>query len=172
MGHINGEVTIWKISETDTLSRQEPNLTFLGRFSTSLKRICAMHYYETSTYGMVNVWLSCNSIYSFNTVLLGGALCCGDVSGKVVSFRALNLNEDVAAFEDEHVIIEEEDGIKPEKIFAMKYREKTFLIISRKANLLILGMNENGVIFDERGYYIEEHYITGKTIFYLHVLEI
>lgn len=91
----------------------------------------------------------------------GGGLSFGDVNGKVNVLSITNLNDEKVVFDKELAIWTQEDKILVDKITVISYENRTYILVVKQNVLVIFGINEQGIIFDQKVEYVEEYYITG-----------
>ncbi|CAG9862574.1 unnamed protein product [Phyllotreta striolata] len=140
-GHINGDITVWRIHNEDFKVGLILIPTFLGRYRTRLKRISTMFWQHNSHYG--------------------GALFISDLDGKLNAIHVSNLNDTLACFNAEESFLTRCDKMKIDKISVMRHKNYTFVLVVKQRMLSIYGFDADGELFDCRSEYIEDYYITG-----------
>ncbi|CAH0547778.1 unnamed protein product [Brassicogethes aeneus] len=141
VGHINGHITVLRIGQIDPISLLKPDCKILGRYKTTLDRITALHW-EQTTYTR-------------------GGLCLGDLKGCLNLLQISDLDEENVDFSDETQIWKEQDCIAVDKIILFDYELTTFLVIV-KANFLIFNaINEEGQLFDRKALNAANFYVSG-----------
>lgn len=56
----------------------------------------------------------------------------------------------------------QEDKILVDKIAVITHENRTYILIVKQNVLIIFGINQEGIIFDQKVEYVEEYYITGN----------
>lgn len=92
---------------------------------------------------------------------LGGGLSFGDVNGKVNILNITCLNQEEAVFDKELTIWTQEDKILVDKITVLTHENRTYILVVKQNVLVIFGINDEGILFDQKVEYVEEYYITG-----------
>ncbi|XP_057658637.1 uncharacterized protein LOC130895405 [Diorhabda carinulata] len=140
-GHINGDITAWRLCAAHFCENMQSNAHFLGRYNSQLERITNMQWHQSSSNG--------------------GALFFSDNNGKMNVVHVMNLNEELAVFDKEQSIISEADKVRVEKIDIIKYNNSTFILVAKQRVLIVLGIDTFGEIFDIEIVCIEDYFITG-----------
>lgn len=91
----------------------------------------------------------------------GGGLSFGDISGRVNILRIHELHSEEAVIDRETEIWTQEDNILVDKLTVVTHENRTYILVVKQNVLIIFGINEEGVIFDQKVEYVEEYYITG-----------
>lgn len=72
-----------------------------------------------------------------------------------------DLHSDEAVIDRETTIWIQEDNILVDKLTVVTHEERTYILVVKQNVLIIFGINEDGIIFDQKVEYVEEYYITG-----------
>lgn len=105
-------------------------------------------------------------MYIFNTYFSGGGLSFGDVQGRFSILSISQLNLEKAILDKEFGLWTQEDNILVDKLTVLTHEKHTYILATKQNVLLIFGMNEQGIIFDQKAEYVEEYYITGYYYIY------
>ncbi|XP_072386807.1 uncharacterized protein [Diabrotica undecimpunctata] len=146
VGHLNGDITVWRLKSRRYDDGKQTSPEFLGRFRTALSRITCMQWHRTSKNG--------------------GGLFYSDIEGQMNVVNVTYLNTSEAVFVKECSFLTEKNKVKVEKISVFEYNEETFILVAKQGVLIIFGINKMGEVFDCCVVYIQNYYITG-----LHYIE-
>ncbi|XP_018570513.1 uncharacterized protein LOC108910411 [Anoplophora glabripennis] len=141
VGHMNGDVTVWRITGRVSNSKENSKLHFLGRYSTQLGRIVRMHWHITKEYG--------------------GGLSFADSEGKMSVLHVKCLDQETADIDSELGFWTEADKVVVDKITVMIYDGRTYIILVKQSFLIIYGLDESGQVFDQKVCNVGCYYITG-----------
>lgn len=85
-----------------------------------------------------------------------------------------DLHSDEALIDRETAIWTQEDNILVDKLTVVTHEKHTYILVVKQNVLIIFGINEEGILFDQKVEYVEEYYITGtyKLFIYIFSLEI
>lgn len=91
----------------------------------------------------------------------------GDIQGRFSILNITQLNSEKALIDREFGLWTQEDNILVDKLTVAAYEKHTYILAAKQNVLLIFGINQDGIIFDQKVEYVDDYYITGD--YYLHV---
>ncbi|KAJ8929896.1 hypothetical protein NQ314_017361 [Rhamnusium bicolor] len=141
VGHMNGDISTWKINFRDSNSKEQSKLHFLGRYSTQLKRITTLHWHQTREFA--------------------GGLSFADSEGKMSILNITNLHQEAVTMDKELGFWTEPDKILVDKITVMIYENRTYILVIKQSYLIIYGISQMGDVFDQKVCQVDNYYITG-----------
>ncbi|KAJ8925213.1 hypothetical protein NQ315_001399 [Exocentrus adspersus] len=141
MGHMNGDISVWKIAGRESNSKEQSKACFIGCYSTSLGSIVRLHWHHTKEYG--------------------GGLSFADSDGRMSVLHVKDLHLENASMDNELAFWTEPDKVSVDKITVMVHEASTYIILVKQSFLIIYALSELGEVFDQKICNVEELYITG-----------
>ncbi|KAJ8948712.1 hypothetical protein NQ318_017880 [Aromia moschata] len=141
VGHMNGDITVWKINSHPINSKEPTKPHYLGKYSTHLKKITTMYWHQTTEFG--------------------GGLCFADLDGKMSILHVSQLNQEEANMDKELSFWGEADKVLVERITVMIYDNRTYILMVKRNHLIIYGISDSGNVFGQNIRNVGNLYIAG-----------
>ncbi|XP_076272204.1 uncharacterized protein LOC143203805 isoform X1 [Rhynchophorus ferrugineus] len=138
-GHLHGFISIWKVFCSHTNSK-ELECAFLGEYKTTLGDISCVHWYKTQEFG--------------------GALCVGDIDGRIVILQIIDLDKSQCVCDNEVQFCQDKDHMV-DKLTLFNINEYTVLVAVKQCYLFFYVINGSGSVTDFSVHSVENLYITG-----------
>ncbi|KAJ8985118.1 hypothetical protein NQ317_012768 [Molorchus minor] len=141
VGHMNGDISIWRMNLVPTNSKEQISLASLGRYSTHLKRIVTLYWHPTMEFG--------------------GGLCYADTDGKMSILQITDLDQEAANISSDVAFWTVADKVPVDRITVMTLGGCTYIVLVKQSFLIINGITKRGVVFDQKVENVGNFYITG-----------
>lgn len=142
IGHMDGSISVWRTNERKYNMRIDSKFICIASYKSELTYITSIHWRHTKT--------------------TAGVLSIGDKSGRVSVLSVTKLDETEAVISNECLFWKEADNIKVDQITVLDIESQSFVVIVKQSYLIIYGINEAGVVYDQKIVDVGNLYITGE----------